>query len=119
MFFHKKFWSPVGLLVVAAIVLAACQPQTVEVEVPVEVEVTREVEVEVPGPEVEVEVVVTATPEPVSDVSVLRIVAEEDWAGAESIDPASASRDLPSIRLLYSQMIRLDKENHLTVEKPY
>ena len=99
MTYPKKSWAAIGLMIIATTAIAACTPQEVrEIETIVEVEVTREVEVEV-------------APEPVSEQSVLRIVAEEDWGGAESIDPASASRDIPSIKLLYSQMIRLDKEN--------
>ena len=100
MLHSKKGWTVVGLMVILTMALAACAtPEPIETigEVPVEVEVTRQVEVEV-APEVDT-------------TSVLRIVAEEDWGGAESIDPASASRDIPSIKLLYSQMIRLDKEN--------
>jgi len=99
MTYAKKSWAAIGLMIIATTAFAACTPQEVrEIETIVEVEVTREVEVEV-------------APEPVSEESVLRTVTYEDWGGAESLDPASPTRDLPAIQMIYSQMIRLDEEN--------
>ena len=86
---------------ILALLLAACAPAASEV---VEVEVTREVEVEV-------EVVKEVEVMPEVGERALRLVSGEDWGGAESLDPASPSRDVPSINLLYSQLIRLDEKN--------
>lgn len=100
MTYAKKSWAAIGLMIIATTAIAACSPQEArEIETIVEVEVTREVEVEV-----------EVAPE-VDEARVIRMVINEDWGGAESLDPASASRDTPTIEMLYSQLIRLDEEN--------
>jgi peptide/nickel transport system substrate-binding protein len=84
--FNKKWFVLASLIVLAGMLVAACQPQvvekTVEVEVEKEVVVTQVVEVEVAGETVTQieEVVVTATPEPkvVRDTLVVCMSQEPD-----------------------------------------
>jgi hypothetical protein len=83
MLMKRQYVVIIGLLLIALLVLAACQSEPTEVEVTrvVEVEVPGEtVEVEVPGPEVEVTRVVEVPAEVEMAVSVIPF--EEEWANS-------------------------------------
>jgi len=90
----RKFFTMVGLLTIAALVLAACQPATVEVTRVVtqekEVEVTRIV---AGTPVVEV---VTATPAPIEEAEVTYprnetlYTSGKQWGAAHILEPSPA-----------------------------
>jgi hypothetical protein len=83
MLMKRQYVVIIGLLLIALLVLAACQSEPTEVEVTrvVEVEVPGEtVDVEVPGPEVEVTRVVEVPAEVEMAVSVIPF--EEEWANS-------------------------------------
>ena len=79
-----KTWMAVSLLVIVSLILAACQPQTIEKPVVQTVVVTAPPQVKTETKEV----VVTATPKPADKVKVLRLNAGE--GDIPTIDPALA-----------------------------
>ncbi len=118
---NKKWTAWLGLLVIAVLVLSACQPKTVIVEKTVletkVVEVEKEVTKIVAGtPVVEkvietkvVEKVVTATPEPVAKPKVLRINL---GTYPDIIDPQKSSfvNEIAHLTLIYEGLTKLNEK---------
>jgi len=118
---NKKWTAWLGLVVIAVLVLSACQPKTVIVEKTVletkVVEVEKEVTKIVAGtPVVEkvvetkvVEKVVTATPEPVAKPKVLRINL---GTYPDIIDPQKSSfvNEIAHLKLIYEGLTTLNEK---------
>ena len=97
----KRLWM-ISLMLVGAIVIAACGPAATA-EPPAAAPV--EEEPAAPAEEVPVEEVA----EPAEDTrGTLRWVHYNQWGGQESLDPFSPTRMLPLIYLLYDRLVVLD-----------
>ena len=120
----KRFLYLIGALLISALVLVACQPETVEVIVTQEVEVVREVEVEVTkvveveGEEVVivetqvVEVVVEPTAEPIPQGGTM---VESTFADASNLNPILAS-DSASFDIINKMFLGLVTTDEFTGE---
>jgi oligopeptide transport system substrate-binding protein len=103
----RKIWFAVSLLIIASVILTACQPQTIEKSVVQTVVVTAPPQVKTETKEV----VVTATPKPADKVKVLRLNAGE--GDIPTIDPALAV-DVASIQIIDETTVGFVRQDETT-----
>ena len=100
--YRKKVLILSTALLIASIVLGACAPATPEATVAPPVEPTE------PPPE-PTEAAPEPTAEPVEERGAFRITHYQQWAGKESLDPASPTRFNPVVEIIYDRLVALDK----------
>jgi oligopeptide transport system substrate-binding protein len=103
----RKTWLAVSLLVIASLMLTACQPQTIEKSVVQTVIITAPPQVKTETKEV----VVTATPKPADKVKVLHLNLTAGEVA--TIDPALAT-DVDAIQLVDEMTVGFVRQNETT-----
>jgi len=106
---RMKLFSLVGLVVIASLVLTACQPQTVTVVTVVAGTPQVVTKTEVKTETKEVQVVITATPKPVEKAKVLRV---NGGGYPDIIDPQKSSfvGEIAHLHLMYEGLTRFNEK---------
>jgi peptide/nickel transport system substrate-binding protein len=100
--FRKNVLILSTALLIASIALGACAPATPEATI-APVEPTE-------APPKPTEVAPEPTAEPVEERGTFRIAHYQQWAGKESLDPASPTRFQPVLNMIYDRLVTLDDQ---------